>query len=442
MATVVDALLVTLGMDTKDYEKGEKKAEDLLEQLEKKDEELKKKQLKATSQQEKKKIELQRKSVKEQIAAEKKRRETEQKEGQEREKRNKDTSEALKKIRNQLVAIGGLFMAGQGIMGFVKQQVDLAANVGRLSENTGLAVEDLAGLQQAFTRTGGSAEDAQATIAMLTKNLANMRSGMESNVSEFMRWGGSTNQGQFKNTREYILGIADLLQRVNKTDPGKAWNIASRLGLSDAAFNLLKQGRGAVQAQIADGAKLAAMNKKQADEAREAQRAWADMSTLLASVGRAVLFPILRAIQDWTKGHQGNIQVWITQIRDFLSKATPEAIAKIGDQFTKIANAIDKIGDAAVKLAPLMDKLGLSKTTDAEFRAQKAQETQRVVKYFNDRKIAREQAAAVAGNTDNSVHVGQMTINTKATDAKGVAAGMHDALQYRGMTTQSGGTGG
>src|SRR5574340_1247886 len=254
MANVVDALMVTLGLDVREYEKGTKKAEKAHADFDKKQESAKKK-----NQQQDKKLNNER-----------------EKQFKEQQSQNKATIEGLNKLRNQLVSVMTLFTAGKGIVDFAKNAVMGAAAVGRLAENADMAVSDVSGFEQALTRIGGSADEARGTIGTLTQELAKYRMGMDSVITEYVgRAQGGMQHGELSSTKNLLLGMADAFERMAKTDPGKALMVASRMGISENVLNLLKQGRKAVAAQIADGARLTGINKQQSDQARDAQKAWA-----------------------------------------------------------------------------------------------------------------------------------------------------------------------
>lgn len=431
MATIVDALLVTLGLDTKEYEKGTKKAEKELAEFDKK---------RADS--EKHNEDAKRKAAKEQELRFKN-----------QQLQDKAVNEALGHMRNQLIAIGGLFMAGQGLIAFAKSSIDTAANVGRLAENTSMAKKEIAGLDQAFKRTGGSAEEAQSTIGMLAKNLANMNMGIESNVPEFARFGGDMNHGALKDAKSYLLAIADLLHKINKENPSKAWMVAGRLGLGDTAFNLLKQGRKAVQAQIADGARMSGFNDEMTDQAREAQKTWADMTVEMASVGNAVLLPVLQEIDKWMKEHKKDIDDWLIKLREFLRQVTPGTIEKIGDAFEFVGSAIMAMVNALLKLRPLMDSLGLTTPDKGKKPGDKDKQpgllAQGAKSLWDTNGLLMGPVGMLKGAWnlgqslgqnmagDTHVNINQMTITTQATDARGVASGMRDALSQRGLAMQA-----
>lgn len=411
MANIIDALLVTLGLDTSEYEKGTEKAEKSLSDFDKKKE-----------------------------ASDKKRAKDDKKASQERDKQFKNQRDQTKataadfnKLRNQIVGVMVAFTAGKGLIDFARDAMMGAASVGRLSENSGMAVETISGLEQAMKRIGGSGEEARTTVGNLSQELAKYNLGMESSLGEYLRFGGDFRQGEMKDTYSLLLGMADTFERLNKANPADAWMKASRMGISENMFNLLKQGRQAVKDQIADGAKLTGITKEQADSARQAQKAWADLISNLESVGKAILFPILKEISGWMEKHKDDITRWIGKLREAVGKFSAGGMEKF-------IGTLERIGELLENIVKLAEKVGLIKPEATEERlvdklGNAGTHPAMMVKKMYDLWSMKGQAQAGASS---KVDIGQVTINTQAKDANGIAAGMRGALdRHMNLTTQA-----
>jgi len=115
MATVIDALFVTLGMDAKAFKKGSEdaiKVSDKLTSESKKDTQKREQLSKKTAQQQKK-------------------------HSQEFSKYTKQNTESVRHLRNQLLGIAALFTGGRGIARLMSSTADTAANVSRLANDIG-----------------------------------------------------------------------------------------------------------------------------------------------------------------------------------------------------------------------------------------------------------------------------------------------------------------
>jgi len=318
MATIIDSLLVSLGLDTSEFKKGIGESEKDHGKLVKKVEEGDKKITEADKK----------------VGKEKARQQKEDQRAQ------KQSLENMNKMRNQVLGMIGLFTAGKGILNFIKDTVATTAALDRMSEVTGVSIHELGGWNQALERTGGTAEEMQNTIRSLSQEIAKYKQGLESNVIEYAFWQGGMQHGELDKTRNYLLGIADVLQRLNKLDPQKAMLAASKMGISENVFNLLKQGSAAVEQQVASGARLAALTSEQGKEARKAQAAWADMATQLQSVFKPIIFGVLKAIGGWMEKHGADISRWVENLKQAIAGFTPETIEKVGAAIGKIVDAL------------------------------------------------------------------------------------------------------
>lgn len=426
MANIVDALLVTLGLDTKEYQKGTKKAEKALDEFSKKQDDAKKKNADSDKKAEREK----------------------NKQFSEQRRQDKESLQALNKMRNEMLGIMGLFMAGQGIMAFAKNSIFGAAAVGRLGDNAKMSVEEVAGLGQALERIGGTTQEAQSQIESITEAIAKYKLGMDSAITEYQRWGGSVQGHQLDNAKETLLGMADLFETLSKKDVSKALFQAHQMGISTNMFNLLKQGRAAVQAQIADGARLTGINRKQTDEAARAQKAWVDMAAHLESVGRAVLFPILQAISDWMGKHKADIHVWIDKLRNAINEFSPKAIEGIGATFDKIYETVKAIVHGLEMMSSLADKFGFGSTGKTPSGASPkmmvggpiagggayAQTLMSMVSAMSGWAFGKSSSSSTS-----SVQIGQINVHG-ANDPKGSAAAVSSALQnFSGLAAQANG---
>ena len=109
MATIIDALVVTLGLDTRDYEKGTKETE----------------------------------------------------------RASKKLNDGLGQVRNQVFGVLAAFAGASGVKQFVSHLIEGDAATGRLAANLGVATEELSAYQGAIQKVGGSAADANAAFSLV-----------------------------------------------------------------------------------------------------------------------------------------------------------------------------------------------------------------------------------------------------------------------------------
>lgn len=131
MATIIDALLVTVGLDTSGYKKGEKEIDRSIDK------------------------------TKERAA----------KGSKEIAESGKRGAEFFTGMRNEALKFAAALMSIRGIANFVGQITKLDTTTGRLAPHIGLAVDQLSTLENLVERYGGTAADVDADMQSLAENL-------------------------------------------------------------------------------------------------------------------------------------------------------------------------------------------------------------------------------------------------------------------------------
>ncbi|MHB8550157.1 MAG: hypothetical protein ACYDB8_04205, partial [Acidiferrobacterales bacterium] len=254
MATVIDALLVTLGLDSSDFKKGTKEV---------------KKETASMSADE-------RRAAKERELAEKKAAAAQTKRAEELRQQGQAAIHTFHKIRNEVLTLAAVFTAGMGIMDFVRETVLGASALGRLSENVGMNVGQLAAWDLAMKNVGGSAEEMNGQILKAQQAVGSVKMGRPTaDVQEFWALGGHKDPATFKNAQSYLLAEADLISNLEKRyGPAQALNVASRIGMDYNTFNLLRKGRGELERILDVDRGIAGMNNAQAAQAQVLQTRW------------------------------------------------------------------------------------------------------------------------------------------------------------------------
>ncbi len=328
MATVIDALVVTLGMNAKDFVSGAAKATTAL---------------KSTSSEA-------------------------TKTAKEMEARGKQAAEFFSKIRNEALAMLAVFTAGVGIKNFVENTIVGAASLGRMSQNLGMSTEALSAWQRVAEDAGGTAEGMTAQLKESQKAVAGFKMGQSSeSLQWFFRMGGKTSDLKDGNT--YLMARSKIISDIFKTDPGKAQLVASQMGISDDQFNLLKQGPALVQAQVAAMEKLSAISAEDARQADELRKKWLQVERTFTLVGIKVvealmpafdsLLGYIKQLGDWVVTHKDDITAWVN--------GAVKAIQSFAKEANKAAESVGGwknvlIGLAAIKVlamvAPLLQLAG------------------------------------------------------------------------------------
>ncbi len=334
MATIVDALVVTFGLDTSQFRK--EKAETT-------------------------------KSTK-QLTDEEKRA------GKEIEDANKRAGESFKKVRNEVLALLAIFTAGMGLKNFTESTIASAANLGMMAKNLQMSTTELSSWQRAAERAGGSADGITKALQDSQQAAAKFKLGqVGDDVQAFLRWGGNVNELKDGNT--YLLARSRIIHSMFEQDPARAKLIAQSMGIGDGEFNLIKQGPQAINALVDAQRKNSAVTDDMAAKALKLKNAWLDLSDRLKYTGTSVvleLIPLfekwaqkLQVLADWVADHKADIAQWIdnavSAVQRFIQWADKAAESVGGWKNVLIALAAIKVlsmSSGILSLAGAFLKLG------------------------------------------------------------------------------------
>lgn len=265
MATIIDALVMTLNLDDTGFRQGQERT---------------KKDTKNLTEEQKKELD----------------------------KIEKQTKSALGAISNVQKGILGLFTAVAGATGiaqFLSQVNQAEAALGRLSTHTGQSTEDLHKWSNMAALVGGSAEDMQAGVSSLQQQLTDLKykGDMGSTVTFLAQMGvavADTN-GEMRKQSDIMLDLSDRAKNMRKED---FYNLASGAGMTDSQIDLIMKGRTELEKMMIAQEENALVTKEQAEQARLLQAEWEMMKQSMFSAGVRILhdlMPIILAIAEGLK---------------------------------------------------------------------------------------------------------------------------------------------
>lgn len=205
MPTVVDSLIVTLGLDPKDFEKGQKAA----------------------------------------AAAFLKTKQEAAKTGQDIESSAKRASDGIDRVTKSALSLFAVLVGSKGLGDFIGQVTTADAALGRMSTNAGMSTRDFQAWQMAMERVGGSAEGATASIQKASQQLVDLRvngKGLPDAILRLGAIGGPINING--STQDYLLSVANA---IHATAAKRGDQVASSLAQSagfDTGFTNLAIAKG------------------------------------------------------------------------------------------------------------------------------------------------------------------------------------------------------
>lgn len=319
--TVIDALVVSLGLDSSLFTKGQKDAAA---------------SLKKTSDQA-------------------------DKTAKDMEANGKKAAEFFGQIKVQVLELFAVFTAGKGISSFVSDVVAGDAAVGRLATNVGMSTDSLSAWQGVAERAGGSAAGISGSIQNLSSQMQKMALTGQSDVIPFLAQAHINLQKFFDASAPMSDKLLDLSDAFSKMSAPRAQAIGAGMGLDQGTINVLMQGRAAVEAMLAEQAKIGETNAADAKSAQQLQAAWNALGQSSTDLGRKILTSLSPFIQqlsaallklsEWAASHRPMVEAMFIG----LAAAVTAFAAVLAAPLAGIAALSTGIGVAVAAIAVLYD---------------------------------------------------------------------------------------
>jgi hypothetical protein len=287
--------------------------------------------------------------------------------------RAKTAAESFAKIRNQALSLFAVFTAGKSISGFTSDTIGSTAALSRLSDNVGIGIDRLAAYGLAAKNAGSSAEAMMALInkASNEATLRRTRGEIAPGVQAAYQYGSqysSIVSEDFKDAETWLLKQAEILHTAKmKGSEQEAIAIAQKMGIAREEANFLMQGRVAIQQRIEDAKRLTGVTEAQGESSKALAERWNNLKASFESTGRELLFRLmpyidnliakLNELSKWLKSDE--FKKWLDDsgksIQAFLTDAD-EFVQTIGGWKTVLEGLL------ALKIASMIAPLGLLAT--------------------------------------------------------------------------------
>lgn len=278
MATVIDSLLVTLGLDASQFDRGQKDARDKLRKFEEEHDRSSKKQVEG----------------------------------------NKAVSASLNGIKNEVFALAAVAIGASSIVGFFDNMIKTQAGLGRSAHFLNMNARELDAWGKSVKTVGGTAEGLTQSLQSIEGGITAFSMGQDSPVVQgFAQLGialRDTNTGKMRDVKDIML---DLAGKMATLSPQKQIYAAQMLGLDQGTLNLLIKGRDAVKAIYDEQYKLSGVTEASTKQAEEAQAAWSTLGSTFNGIAQQLfvqLIPAMKGLNEqlmgfsnWVGGHKSEI---------------------------------------------------------------------------------------------------------------------------------------
>ena len=244
---------------------------------------------------------------------------------------SKDTEGSVKKLssasKTTSTAVDGLaksvgsFLAILGgtmaLRAFIEDTIASNAALDRLSKNLGMNVEDVSAWGNAVEQMGGSAKGLQGTLSMLSQSQTELRLTGQSNLIPYFSALGVSMAGVGGVARPVNDILLDLAGSFSKMDRTTANNMGKMMGIDQDTLNLLLQGRQAVELMIKRQKETNAVTKEQAEQSAKLQKQMIGLKQNFEAVGRSLLQSASPAIEKFLQ-ILTSLSQWVQNNAEFI----------------------------------------------------------------------------------------------------------------------------
>lgn len=234
-------------------------------------------------------------------------------------KSGSESFQTLSKSAVQFLAIIGGTVA---VKRFIEQTVDTNSHLFRLSQNLKENVDTISAWSNATELAGGSASGLQGTMDMISRSQTELQlTGQSALIPYFSALGLSLADvnGKAKPVSTVLLELSERFSRMDRTT---ANNMGRMFGIDQGTMNLLLQGRGAVEEVIRKQKEFTVTTKQQAEEAQRLYQAFTLLRQNTKSFGQSLLsdampyiekaIDLLRDFGSWIKDNQDFVVNFLT----------------------------------------------------------------------------------------------------------------------------------
>lgn len=253
----------------------------------------------------------------------------------------KQAAQFFSKVRNEALALLAVFTAGVGLKNFTANTISGAASLGQMSQNLTMSTERLSAWQKAAERAGGSAEGITAQLKESSDQVAKFKRGMAAeSLPGFFQYGGKVDDLKDGNT--YLLARSRIIADLYKTDRARAALAAQQMGIGDGQFDLLKQGPAALEQLVRAQEKRSSISERDAKDALRLRSLYLDLRDTFEAVGTKILVALIPAFErlikvaqrwgDYILDHRKDIVEWVD--------GAVEAVGKFIEMADKAAQSV------------------------------------------------------------------------------------------------------
>jgi hypothetical protein len=319
MATVVDELVVTLGLDSSQFKRDTQEVEQTTRRV----------------------SEEARKNAEQLEAAG---------------KRGQEMVAGLTRGFREFLTLFGAGAAAAGFEHFLKSIATSDAALGRLSQNTGMSARDLSSWGEAAKRAGGTAEEASRTISGVNEKLLALQRGQPVSPEflqglQRLRIDPSVLYGadSLKKTMDAIAESAARMAQTNR--PQAANYLQQMLGIDQGTANAMLEHGQNMRQYLEQLAQYGTVTRESAEAAQRMNASLSDMQQAVNNIGRSIMTDLSPEIVKIADGMAN----WYAENKQVIDQDIKKVITDISTAINGFVAVVKTVADA---LSPVVNLFG------------------------------------------------------------------------------------
>jgi hypothetical protein len=221
---------------------------------------------------------------------------------------------AGQKIIETFTEIGAAIAAAfafERVKEFIESTIEINAHLQQTSERIGVAVEDLAALQSAATRFGGSADGVTGSLDFLNRGLADIAVKGTSRLKPFfdeLKINVLTGKGHVK---DLVTVLGELADKMHGKSAQERAGLGERFALDPGLLLAMADGRRGLEDLIKRQKELGVTTAEDAEQAEKFSQKMEDLKTVFHHVGNEIvggLLPLFGRMVDGVMAFAGFLE--------------------------------------------------------------------------------------------------------------------------------------
>lgn len=266
----------------------------------------------------------------------------------------RESSQGFENVAKSAAKFFAVIGSTLAVKQFVESQIAANAALGRFAENINLAVESISAWSLATELAGGSAEGLQGTLDALSRSQTELQLTGQSHLIPFfsaLSVSMADAEGKARPVTDILLDLAD---RFSHIDRPTANNIGRMMGIDQGTLQLLLKGRTEVELLIAKQKENNVVTKRQTEEATRLRNAMVASRQSFESFGRELLSVATPALEKLFALFN-DFGAWVRENKEFVT--TFLALLAVG--LTAVAAAVIPINLTAAAITGLAAAIAL-----------------------------------------------------------------------------------